>query len=290
MEGGGMKRLILILIALGVSGWGGVQLGGGVEAAGGGPAGVTVALYDDMADDSDAEYEAWAGTTPTCIWTESSPSFFAVTLTGACHPLESGEFSNPTDHDQWALVRFNGEVTAGYQTYRGPALRLESDAAGAPTASEFNYVMRCNGSFIELRDCHTSSNCATFHTTALACTDGAGKADDVFGFAVAGTGSATEWCVWFWDTGGPTMASQDIDDWGPADECVSDDAITTGDPMLLLSAYEDCEGADTTLCKTRTGGTPNYADDTGNTDVGLYRGTDTGLARIAEWQAGNLGL
>ena len=283
------RTVVLILIALAVSGWGGVQLGGGVEAAGGGPAGVTVALYDDMADDSDAGYEGW-GTSTTCTWVDTTPNVLEIINTGVCHPLESGEFSNPTDHDQWALVRFNAETADNYQTYRGPALRLESDAAGAPTDQEFNYVMRCNGSFIELRSCHTSSSCTTFHLTSIACVDGAGMADDTHGFAVAGTGSATEWCVWFWDTGGPTMASQDIDNWGPADECVSDDAITTGDPMLLLSAYEDCEGADTTLCKTRTGGTPNYADDTGNTDVGLYSGTDSGTGRFAEWQAGNLGL
>ena len=271
MEGGGMKRLILILIALSVSGWGGVQLGGGVEAVGGGPAGVTVTLNEDFSTSVTADYDSWNGA--TCAITTG---VFTIEDSGICHPnTDAAPIEHPTTLDQWVFFR---QPSFGGGAATGVAFRVEGDGT-EPTNAEENYAIRCSTNMI-VRDCNTGDVCTTFYDSGIACNN----TDDAYGIAVAGTGSSTEWCGWFWDTGGPTIATQDIDDWGDADFCVRV-GYTSGE-MALLDGYSTCSGATTCAAPSRT---PVYADDAADDNVAVYRGVG-GTVEILEWQAGDLGL
>ena len=275
-----MKRLILILIALSVSGWGGVQLGGGVEAAAGG-GGATITAYDTFASDKSADWEAWGGS--SCV---GAVGWFTInTDAGACHPKTSA-YPPPSTPDHWIFVE--GNVNGEY--FIGPSFRLKSTE---PTLStEHNYVLRCNSTNYAMRSCSSDAtdggaDCTDTHVFAQAC-DGTIEAQAV---AVAGAGASTEICFWFWDgASGVDVSTETPENWGNADECLKD-GLTTGDPMTLLAAFEDCEGADTTDCDdfgvNDPGNLKGWSDE--YTNVALYSGSTLSTEYI-KFSMGDLGL
>ena len=198
-----------------------------------------------------------------------------------CHP-KNANYTHASELDQWGIVRM---PSSGGQNNTGFYLRAESDGT-IPTGAEESYAIRCDTNVI-IRSCTGTSTCNTINTTAEACN----TSNDTYGMMVAGTGESTEFCVWFWGTGGPTIdGSTTPSSWGNATECFTKAAHTIGDPMTLLADYEDCDGADTTVCE-QMDATEIFVDasDSGDLDFSLYRG-NSGAANINEASWGNLGL
>ena len=268
-----MKRLILILIAFTVSGWGGVQLGGGVEAAGGGPAGPSLTLDDAFAANNTdwscrngATLNTWAG------------GELSTSDSGACiydEDTDTGGHGNlPLTADHWIVAEV-GTVT---QDNIGFGVRV---LKATPGPSDYNYVMRCTGAVLAFRKCHSDSNCVDLHSvpTTETCTAATG---DQYALMVAGTGTSTELCGWYWAAADdePTTWS-DPGDWGEADICMGGPAT-----MTLLADYV---GAGTTESAWDSAPIAPRGYSNTNNGVTLYIG-QVGEIEWAWMMAGDLGL
>jgi len=228
-----MKRLILILIAFAVSGWGGVQLGGGVEAAPAGGGGFALSFSDLH----DADHSDWVGYGVTC--TENAGSSGDLSLGdaagGSCNFTGS---SQPTTADQWGFVEFG--ATADFS---GPALRTKN---GDMTGTEYFYATRWEATNVVIRVCDGDSNDGDCSTIGTGFAHGLGGAltGDAMIFAVVGTGDNTVLCSWLFEAIGSTDYWTDQTNWGNATYCANDDG-TPESPSTVLDAYIAC-GAGTT--------------------------------------------
>ncbi len=292
-----MPRLALILAALLCCAWNPNQLAGGPDVAGPTPTPTVsptatssptvsptatptatpggapfVRLDDDFATDN-SDWAARSGSTG-CGVADGEMSFLADD--GICHYTEGSSGSQPTSVDQWAVQEI-GTVGEGHT---GIAVRGKSTAPGG---SDYNYVVRCTGTLITLRVCHSDINCSTLGDGGD-CFWGVG---DQLAIAVSGTGTSTEICGWYWEAGAETW--EDPTTWKSADFCVSDDGLINNANMTPVagtpSTIEDW-GSNSNGC----GGAPDvclgYADT--DKDTSPYAGSNAGIWDVNWFISGDL--
>ena len=254
-------------------------------AAGGGSQ--TVTIFDDFSTDTDAHYDYWDSGTETGSCTVSSGVMTLDCVGGCmCHPLSTSggtpPGNQPSTFDHWAIWR---TPATGVDFKRGPAIRVRDDGT-EPTGTEFQYDARCRGNVgdtIVIQVCDTGSSCATIESTGIACN----TVSDTIGLMAAGDTTDTEICLWFWETGGPTIdASTTPDSWGAdADYCISSDGSIDNSK---LTGMVTCGGSPTTCSTWDTA--PNtakgWAANT-NFSVTLYGGA-AGAFDVDAWAAGDL--
>ena len=273
MEGGGMKRLILILIALSVSGWGGVQLGGGVEAAAPPAGGWT--LDDQFA----AEIAGWAARNGGAC-SNVSGELQLASGGGICHYTDgSGDGDNPTTEDHWVVMEYGASANLN------AGVGVRHATSGTPGTGVYNYTARCDGNGLTIRICNSDDSCTSLADEAGGCSIAAGAQ---IALMVAGAHDTTdEICAWWWDAGSETW--NDPTTWKSADFCVSGSATTP-----LIDAYgidtttatkEDwdvvgCGGAGTGSPTSTNCGSRGYPV-SGQTHISYYSGD--GNTHSAEW-------
>ena len=270
-----MKRLILILIALSVSGWGGVQLGGGVEAAA--PAG-GVAWTDTFTRTNNTDITANC-TTPAegpndvCDWDEVSGgveiSTNTLISTGAVvFQVSSGLGTDTLAHHSAAT--FTTGATVGNA---GPLVRA---TGGSGTADCF-YTFRYNDtSNFSLRACHSGTSCADIAAVTNTEMGTAMASGDAIGLSVsADTGNGIDFTLYKWDA---ADAPDDFASWSSA---------TTIWTICTSGCDEDFASPDVTPSSAlSTAGCTADADGATNKRVGLYSGYEIDTA-MDKWVGGD---
>ena len=189
-----------------------------VTVASGGP---TVAFNDQFGADT----TGWATRSGATDCSFSSGEL-SMTGKGLCRYTGSeSEGSHPSTDDQWAMMEFG--VTA--ISDKGPALRTQS-GVGDPGNSIFNYILRCSGAELIIRNCRADSDCLTIADGGTCTQDN----NDLLAFMVAGQGDNTELCAWYFDALAHPTDLADPDTWGVADFCTNE----SGSPLSLLTLYE----------------------------------------------------
>ena len=228
----------------------------------------TVTIFDDFTDDTDAHYD---GAIAVCTQASGDMTLDAA---GLCLPkvisggTPPGE--QPSTVNQWGLVHLD-EVNGAEK--HGISLRT----AEAQGATDDSYAAWCDTigqtGLVHLYNCTNTYGCTEFHETGIVCAGsfGGDTIGDIIGFAVAGTGAGTEFCVWFWENAaaGPTIDNTTVPaDWGNAAECISDgtpyqstmaDFFTNADATVTWDATPDVANgySDTNLlCGMITPGSP----------------------------------
>jgi len=242
----------------------------------------TVTIFDDFSTDTDAHYDSML---VTCTVASGE---MGGSGSGLCKPLDTSggtpPGTQPSSADQWGIVH---QTAAGGLTATGVSLRTHS--SGSPGSSEVAYAAYCTSGgtdFINLFNCTNQITCTSFDITAISCGGGFGAdaVDDVIGFAVAGTGVNTEFCVWFWETGaaGPTIDGSTVpDDWGNASECISSDGTAAETTMTAFFASASA----TSTWDAAPDSTNAYSDTNDNCAIMLKNG---GTFEIEDFVCGDL--
>lgn len=270
-----MKRFILALSLLSLCAWGPVTLGGGgISTVGGG---TEATINEVFGTGTGVDWDGFGSVGNGCV--DSGSTEFEHDVDGWCHPDDN--YTQPADFGEWAFGHF---ASTGIQN-GGVALRMQSTA---PTSSDFVYVIRCDsskGNVMVVRSCEGAGGAAPSCTTVLpVSTVGCSSASNAIGFAVAGLGTSTELCVWYWASSLPAEATTigpDDSAWGKADYCIT--GATNGD-TTLLDPWADCPSA--TECIQWTSA-PNFADV--DKDVATYHGAASSQF-FDGFAAGKLGL
>ncbi len=242
----------------------------------------TQTLFDDFTDDATAaDWDEWpADSGCTIDGTNDELDIDNNIPGGSCHydqgvsPDRGGDPTTPG-----AYGYFHTNTTAG--TFNGVGLRVEEASAPGPT--DFSYIVRCGNTTLEYRVCGQGSNCSTFHNGEACNIDDGG---DGLGWMVFGTDTATEFCVWIWESA--DAPGGDPDDWGDPLECVSND----GNFPLLDADYVGAGTVKATWCSASepycTTGDPTDFADGGVGFRGVIAYCGTGTCSPAEIRAGEV--